>query len=166
VLFIAALFVVSDSLESTGVTAWVGQQLLDRGGSGRARLIVFIAGVCALLTAFITPNASVAALVPVVVLVAMRTGRPASQLLIPLAFSAHAGSLLALTGSPVSVVVSDAADEAGAGRFGFFEFALVGIPLLIGTVAIVGPARPQGPPASQSEGHAARFQHPRRHTRP
>jgi di/tricarboxylate transporter len=137
VLFIAALFVVSDSLESTGVTAWVGQQLLDRGGSGRARLVVFIAGVCALLTAFITPNASVAALVPVVVLVAMRTGRRASQLLIPLAFSAHAGSLLALTGSPVSVVVSDAADEAGAGRFGFFEFALVGIPLLLGTVAII-----------------------------
>ena len=47
----------------------------------------------------------------------------------PLAFGAHAGSLLALTGTPVNVIVSDAADDAGAGGFGFFEFALVGVPL-------------------------------------
>ena len=60
-----------------------------------------------------------------------------SQLLMPLAFGAHAGSLLALTGSPVNVIVSEYADEAGVGRFGFFEFALVGVPLLAGTIAIV-----------------------------
>ena len=55
----------------------------------------------------------------------------------PLAFGAHAGSLLALTGTPVNVIVSDAADEAGVGGFGFFEFALVGVPLVAGTIAIV-----------------------------
>jgi di/tricarboxylate transporter len=55
----------------------------------------------------------------------------------PLAFGAHAGSLVALTGSPVNVIVSEYADDAGVGRFGFFEFALVGIPLLAGTIAIV-----------------------------
>ena len=54
----------------------------------------------------------------------------------PLAFGAHAGALLALTGSPSTCSSSDAADEAGVGRFGFFEFALAGIPLLIGTVVI------------------------------
>ena len=55
----------------------------------------------------------------------------------PLAFGAHAGALLALTGRPVNVLVADAADDAGVGRFGFFEFALAGIPLLVGTVAII-----------------------------
>jgi di/tricarboxylate transporter len=55
----------------------------------------------------------------------------------PLAFGAHAGSLLALTGTPVNVIVSDAADEAGVGSFNFFEFALVGVPLVIGSIAIV-----------------------------
>jgi di/tricarboxylate transporter len=55
----------------------------------------------------------------------------------PLAFGAHAGSLLALTGSPVNVIVSGYAADAGVGGFGFFEFALVGIPLLAGTIAIV-----------------------------
>jgi len=55
----------------------------------------------------------------------------------PLAFAAHAGGLLVLTASPVNVVVSEAADDAGVGAFGFFEFALVGLPLLAGSVAIV-----------------------------
>jgi di/tricarboxylate transporter len=137
VLFIASLFVVSEALDSTGVTAWVGQQVIDRAGQSRAKIVAYLTIVCALLTAFITPNASVAALVPVVIVIAVRVGFPTSQLMMPLAFSAHAGSMLALTGSPVSVLVSDAADDAGAGRFGFFEFALAGIPLVVGTIAIL-----------------------------
>ena len=32
VLFIARLFVVSEGLDATGVTAWAGQQLIDRAG--------------------------------------------------------------------------------------------------------------------------------------
>jgi di/tricarboxylate transporter len=137
VLFIASLFVVSEALDATGVTAWVGQVLIDRAGTQRTRIFVAVMVLCALLTALITPNASVAALVPVTVIVARRVGQPTSQLLIPLAYAAHAGALLALTGSPVSVVVSQTADDAGLGAFGFFEFALTGIPLLIGTIAIV-----------------------------
>ena len=39
------------------------------------------------------------------------------------AFSAHAGSLLALTGTPVNIIVSELAGDAGARPFGFFEFA-------------------------------------------
>ena len=41
-----------------------------------------------------------------------------------------------LMSSPVNVIVSEAADDAGAGPFPFFSFALVGLPLLVGTVAI------------------------------
>jgi di/tricarboxylate transporter len=55
----------------------------------------------------------------------------------PLVFAAHAGSLLALTGSPVNVLVSEASLDAGQGGFSFFEFALVGVPLLVGTMAII-----------------------------
>jgi di/tricarboxylate transporter len=137
VLFIASLFVVSEALDSTGVTAWVGQQLIDRAGSSRTKIVAYVMMSCALLTALVTPNASVAALVPVVVIIAVRVGQDTSQLLMPLAFAAHAGALLALTGSPVSVLVSQSAEEAGIGRFGFFEFALTGVPLLLGTILIV-----------------------------
>ena len=137
VLFIASLFVVSEALEATGVTALVGQALVARVGNDRTRVVVLTMVVVAVVTAFITVNASVAALTPVVVLMAVRLRRLPSQLLMPVAFAAHAGSLLALTGTPVNVIVSDYAGEAGVGRFGFFEFALVGVPLVVGTIAIV-----------------------------
>ena len=137
VIFIASLFVVSEALDASGVTTWAGQQLIARAGESRTRILVLMMLLCAGLTALITVNGSVAALVPVVVVMAVRLRREPSQLLMPLAFSAHAGSLLVLTGSPVNVVVAEAADDAGVGRFGYFEFALVGVPLLAGTIAIV-----------------------------
>ena len=137
VLFIASTFIVADALDATGVNAWLSQWLLSHASSGRARLLAVVMVVCALFTALITPNASVAALIPAAVVIAIRSRQPSSQLLMPLAFGAHAGALLALTGSPVNVLVNEAADDAGLGDFGFFEFALAGLPLLVGTIAIV-----------------------------
>lgn len=134
VIFIAALFVVSEALDASGVTTWAGQQLIGVAGKSRSRLLVLMMVLVAVLTALISVNGAVAALLPMVVVIAMRLGQAPSQLLLPLAFGAHAGSMLALTGTPINVIVSDAAMEAGEGAFGYFEFALVGIPLLAFTV--------------------------------
>jgi di/tricarboxylate transporter len=101
-------------------------------------LLLFVAVLCAL----ITPNGAVAALLPMAVLMALRIGRPSSQLLMPLAFAASAGSLLVLTGSPVNLLVSEASVASGHGGFGFFAFAVAGVPLVIGAVAagvLLGP---------------------------
>jgi di/tricarboxylate transporter len=136
ILFIASLFVVSEGLDATGVMAWAGQQLIQRAGTSNTRLVVFTMLLVASLTALISVNGAVAALVPMVVVIAVRLGRSPSKLLMPLAFAAHAGSMLALTGTPVSVIVSDAAHSAGVGRFGFFSFTLVGVPLVIGAIII------------------------------
>ena len=40
VIFIASLFVVSEALDATGVTAWAGQRLIASAGESRTRLIV------------------------------------------------------------------------------------------------------------------------------
>ena len=137
VVFIATLFVVGEGLDATGVTTWLGQKLVASAGGRRSRVLVLMMLLVAGLTAVISVNGAVAALLPVVVVMAVRLRHAPSQLLMPLVFAAHAGSLLALTGTPVNVLVADASDDAGAGRFGFLEFALVGIPLVAGTVAIV-----------------------------
>ena len=137
VIFIASLFVVSEALDATGVTTWAGQQLITRVGSSQIRLLVLTMLLAAAVSALITPNGAVAALMPMVVVLALRLGRSPSLLLMPMAFGAHAGSLLILTGTPINVIVSEAAADAGLGGFGFFEYALVGVPLLLGSVAIV-----------------------------
>lgn len=138
VMFIVTLFIISAALDRTGVTAWAGQMLIRGAGEeSRSRLLVLTSLLVAVLTALISVNGAVAALLPVVVVLAVRLRRQPSQLLMPLVFSAHAGSLLALTGSPVNVLASEAALDAGARAIGFFEFAVVGVPLLIGSMAII-----------------------------
>jgi di/tricarboxylate transporter len=137
VIFIATLFVVSEGLDASGVTAWAGQELIGRIGDSRVRLMVLMTLLVAGLTALISVNGAVAALLPVVVVLAVRLGRSPSELLIPLVFGAHAGSMLALTGTPVNVIVNQAAADYGGRPFGFFEFALVGVPLVIGAIVII-----------------------------
>jgi di/tricarboxylate transporter len=137
VLFIASLFVVSEALDATGVTAWLGHQVITRAGTQRRTLTGIVALMAAALAAFISINGAVAALLPVVVVVAVRAGIVPSKMLIPLAFAASAGSLLTLTGTPVNIVVSDAAAAAGGRGFGYFEFALVGLPLVLLTTLVV-----------------------------
>src|SRR5262245_34654608 len=61
VIFIASLFVVSEGLDATGVTAWAGQLLIDRAGASRRRLVLLMMAVCAALTAVVTVHGAVAA---------------------------------------------------------------------------------------------------------
>ena len=137
IIFIASLFIVAAGLEATGVTAWVGQWLSRVVGSSPLKLSLFTVLIVALLSPLISQSGAVAALVPVVMLLALRMGKSPSLFLMPLAFASAAGSKLALTGTAKNVLVSNAAADAGYGHFGFFEFALVGVPLLLGTVLVV-----------------------------
>jgi di/tricarboxylate transporter len=138
IIFIATLFVVSAGLEAAGVTAWAGQKLIQwSGDKGRGRLMALMMLMVAGLTALISVNGAVAALLPVVVVLAIRTGTAPSQLLMPLAFGAHTGSKLTMSGTPIAVIVNDAMQDAGAEPFGYFEFAWAGVPLVIGGILIV-----------------------------
>lgn len=164
VLFIASLFVVSEALDATGITAWTGRFVLSRAGHRRIPIVLMLTGVVAVLTAAISINGAVAALVPVAVVVARRAGLAPSAVLIPLAFTASAASLLTLSGTPVNPVVSEIAATAGGRGFGFFEFALVGAPLtlaMIGVVLLLGPRLlPRRAPQSMQadlSGHASQL---------
>jgi di/tricarboxylate transporter len=136
VLFIATLFIVSEGVDSSGLTGWAGQILVRRLGDRPALLVTGLLVLVAVLAALVTPNGAVAALIPLAVLLAGRIGEAPSRLLMPLAFTGSAGALLALTGSPVNVIVSDAARDEGGDGFGFFEFAIVGVPLVAVTVLL------------------------------
>ena len=136
VIFIAALFVVSEALDSTGVTSWAAQRVLGRN-ERPGPLLILVCLLVAVLTALISVNGAVAALIPMVVVVAVRIGVAPSRMLMPLAFAAHAGSLLLLTGTPVNILVSEAAVDAGARPFNFFEYALAGLPLLAATIGFI-----------------------------
>ena len=137
VILIASLFVVAAGFEASGVTTWAGQLLIKQAGESRTRLLVLVMLLAALFCATISVNATVVALLPLCVVLAVRLGIPTSQLLLPMCFATHGATMLTLIGAPLNVIASNAAVEAGYPPIGFFEFAVAGIPLLLGTIVII-----------------------------
>ncbi|MFN2247559.1 MAG: SLC13 family permease [Candidatus Promineifilaceae bacterium] len=134
VIMIAALFVVGEGLSRTGVTAWVGQEVLHLAGNSMLRLLVMLMLGTALLSAFISNTGTVATLLPAVVAASWRVGSVPSVFLIPLAFAANTGGLLTLTGTPPNIVVAGALSGAGYEPFSYFEYSYIGLPLLFAAV--------------------------------
>ncbi len=150
VVFIASLFVVSEGIDSAGVTTWAGQQLL-RGIGDRPRIaLVAVMAMATVMSALITLNGAAAALIPMVVVIAMRLGTTPGRMLMPLAFAGSAGSLLILTASPVNVLVTEAAHDAGTTGFSFFSFTVVGVPVALVTWALVAWLAPRVLPERES----------------
>ena len=137
VVLIASLFVIATGLEAAGVTTWAGQWLIRQAGESRTRLMILLMLMAAVFTSTISVNGTVAALLPLCVTLAVRLRIPTSQLLLPMVFATHGSTMLTLIGAPLNVIASKAAVDAGLGAIGFFEFAVAGIPMLLGTIAII-----------------------------
>src|SRR5215467_5579347 len=136
VVLIAALLAIATGLEIAGVGAWAGQLLIRHTGANETWRMVAIMIVAAVFSGLIGMNGAVAAMLPIVVVVAVRTKVAPSLLMIPLAFACLTGSKLTLLGTPVNVIAATQADETGVGHIGFFEWSVLGIPLLAGTIVI------------------------------
>ncbi|MDM8518840.1 SLC13 family permease [Anaerolineales bacterium HSG6] len=135
VIMITGLFVVGAGLFRTGVADWISQKLLGLAGTDQVSLIIVLMAGTGLLSGFLSNTGTVAVLLPAVVAAAIRIDVAPSKLLIPLAVAANVGGMLTLIGTPPNIVISDALEAAGEAPMGFFEFSLIGIPLLI--VAVV-----------------------------
>jgi di/tricarboxylate transporter len=136
VILIAALLAIGAGLEIAGVGAWAGQLLIRHTGSNETWRIVAFMIVAAVFSGLIGMNGAVAAMLPVIVVVAVGTGVAPSRLMIPLAFACLTGSKLTLLGTPVNVIAATQADEMGVGHIGFLEWSVLGVPLLAGTIVI------------------------------
>ncbi|NKI31282.1 SLC13 family permease [Croceivirga thetidis] len=134
VIMIAALFIIGEGLSRTGWTALAGQKFVSWAERSVPKLLVIVTLGASVLSGFVSNTGTVAALLPVTVSAAWSAGTLPSKLLMPVAFGSNTGGLLTLTGTPPNIIASNTLIENGLEGFSFFEFALIGIPLLIITV--------------------------------
>ncbi|MFZ0107079.1 MAG: SLC13 family permease, partial [Thiobacillus sp.] len=78
-----------------------------------------------------------ALLLPVAMEVARRGGVAPSRLLMPLAYGTLVGGMMTLIGTPPNLLVSNAMREAHGEGFGFFDFAWIGVPILLTATAFM-----------------------------
>ena len=131
VLMIAALFIIGEGLARTGWTALAGQKFVAWAGKSIPKLLILVTLGSGVLSGFVSNTGTVAALLPVTVSAAWKAGTLPSKLLMPVAFGSNTGGLLTLTGTPPNIIVSNTLTEKGMDSFSFFEFALIGLPLLL-----------------------------------
>ncbi|GAB5474279.1 MAG: SLC13 family permease [Maribacter sp.] len=134
VIMIAALFIIGEGLSRTGWTALAGRKFVSWAKNSTSRLLVIVTLGSGLLSGFVSNTGTVAALLPVTVSAAWNAGTLPSKLLMPIAFGSNTGGLLTLTGTPPNIIASNALLEDGLEGFSFFEFALIGMPLLVITL--------------------------------
>ena len=134
VMMIAALFIIGEGLARTGWTALAGQKFVVWAGKSVPKLLVLVTLGSGVLSGFVSNTGTVAALLPVTVSAAWKAGTLPSKLLMPVAFGSNTGGLLTLTGTPPNIIVSNTLTEKGMDSFSFFEFGLIGLPLLLITI--------------------------------
>ncbi|MFS4482960.1 SLC13 family permease [Hyunsoonleella sp. 2307UL5-6] len=131
VIMIAALFIIGEGLSQTGWTALAGKKFVQWAGKSVTKLLVIVSLGSGVLSGFVSNTGTVATLMPLTIASAWSIGTLPSKMLMPVAFGSNTGGLLTLTGTPPNIISSNALIEAGYEGFSFFEFALIGLPLLI-----------------------------------
>jgi di/tricarboxylate transporter len=131
VMMILGLLILTASLQRTGVVEMVGRAVLTRVGDNPRWLFLTVICAAALLSAFISNTASTAFFLPIVFGIAQAAKMPASQLLLPLAFSSILTSSVTLVSTSTNMVVSGVMTDYGLPPMRMFELAPVGIPISI-----------------------------------
>lgn len=127
---IAAMFIVSASLERTGaidlITAYL-RKLIKL--PYRGFLFIMILGVAA-VSAFVNNTPVVIVLMPVILSLSREMGKPASKLLIPLSYASIFGGTCTLLGTSTNLLASGILRDSGHEPIGMFELSSVGLPIL------------------------------------
>ena len=130
VIILVAIFILTEGLERTGVTSQVGNWLLRIAGRDESRLLTVVMVAGAFLSLFMNNIAAVSILLPAVSGAARKAGVSKSRVLMPLAFATLLGGMATLL-TTTNIVVSGLLREQGIQGFGLFEFAPVGLPLVL-----------------------------------
>ncbi|WP_171888049.1 SLC13 family permease [Klebsiella variicola] len=129
VILFVAMFVVGGALFETGMANKVGG-VITHFAKTEKQLIFTIMVVVGVMSGFLSNTGTAAVLIPVVIGVAAKSGFSRSRLLMPLVFAAALGGNLSLIGAPGNLIAQSALQNIGSG-FGFFEYAKVGLPMLV-----------------------------------
>ena len=129
VILFVAMFIVGGALFETGMANEIGS-LVTKFAKSERGLIVAIMVIVGVMSGFLSNTGTAAVLIPFVIGIAAKSGYKRSRLLMPLVFAAAMGGNLSLIGAPGNMIAQSALEPLGL-SFGFFEYAVVGLPILI-----------------------------------
>ncbi len=131
VVLFAGMFVVGAAMFYTGLAQAIGNTVVRMMGTGENSLMLGLMLVGTCLSAVLSNTGTAACLLPVALGICASAKIPASRQLMPLAFACGWGGIITMVGTPPNIIATGALNAAGLPSFGFFEFALIGIPVSV-----------------------------------
>ena len=128
VILFVAMFIVGGALFETGMANEIGG-IVTRFAKTERSLIIAIMVIVGLMSGVLSNTGTAAILIPVVIGIAAKSGFKRSRLLMPLVFAAAMGGNLSLIGAPGNMIAQSTLQTVDL-KFGFFEYAIVGLPIL------------------------------------
>ncbi|PNH95581.1 SLC13 family permease [Vibrio diazotrophicus] len=129
VILFVDMFIIGAAFFETGMAQKVGG-VVTRFAKSERQLVVATMVITGLMSGLLSNTGTAAVLIPVVIGLAAKTGFARSKLLMPVVFAAAMGGNLSLIGAPGNMIAQAELEKIGLG-FGFFEFAYIGLPILI-----------------------------------
>ena len=123
------MFIVGGALFETGMANKIGGVVTHFVKTER-QLIIAIMIIVGLMSGVLSNTGTAAVLIPVVIGIAAKSGYSRSRLLMPLVFAAAMGGNLSLIGAPGNLIAQSVMEEMNM-SFSFFEYAKVGLPILV-----------------------------------
>ncbi|MBN1266686.1 MAG: SLC13 family permease [Anaerolineales bacterium] len=156
VMTILSVFIISEAMQRSGITRWIGQRLVRLAGKSERRLIAALSLTAALLSTVMKPIASTAALMPTTMGIARQVNLRPSRLLMPLVFGALLGGTATLL-TTANIIVSITLSQTGHQPFGMLDFLPIGIPLTLAGVLFLIIAAPRLLPTRDIAGQFVRM---------
>ena len=136
VILFAGMFVIGGAMSQTGLAQKIGFKVVELSKGSKTKTVLGICLVTGALSAFLSNTGTVAVLLPVCLGIADSQGWNRGDLLFPLALMASSGGMITLVGIPPNMSAWTTLASIGV-DFGFFQFAVVGIPVAIVTILYV-----------------------------
>ena len=121
---VCALMIAGQGLVRTGALEPVGRLLARAWGMAPSVSLLLTLLVGAALSAFVNNVPIVVLLLPILISVSLRTGSPASGVLMPMGFATLVGGMSTTIGTSTNLLVASVASDLGLRRLEMFDFFL------------------------------------------
>ena len=138
VVLFMAMFIVGEATFITGFADKVGALAVRLSKGNPIKLLVYAMAAVGLLSSVLSNTGTTVVAVPMILGMCMKAKLAPGKVLMPVAFAASLGGTVTLVGTPPNGIINSMLSQTGQTPFGFFEFGLIGIPLLVAGLLYYG----------------------------
>ncbi len=137
VVIFMAMFIVGHAVFITGFAEKIGNLTMVISKGSEKRLLIFSMVVVGLLSSLLSNTGTIVVAIPMILAMCSSSKIDPRRILMPVAFACSIGGTITLVGTPPNGFINTQLDIIpGIEPFGFFEFALIGIPLFLVTIGL------------------------------